>query len=79
MRAILALITMALVGCTNPDQTRELLAAHGMTDIQITGYSLLSCSDDDVYSTGFQATTANGTRVKGSVCAGMFFKGIQSP
>lgn len=76
MLTLPALISLFVVsGCTNPDDSIRLLKNQGMTNIEITGYNLLACSDDDVYHTGFEATTPNGTQVSGTVCSGLFFKG----
>jgi hypothetical protein len=68
-------LVLALVGCTQPDKARELLNAQGYSDIQITGYNVWGCSDDDTYHTGFRAKSANGSVIEGTVCAGLFFKG----
>lgn len=60
-----------LIGCTQPEEARKILEAQGLTNITITGYNAFACSEDDNYSTGFEATSVNGTRVKGTVCKGM--------
>ena len=71
---IAVLTVVAIVGCTKPDDARRVLAAHGYTDISITGYRWFSCSKDDTYHTGFVATSPAGIRVEGCVCDGFLFK-----
>lgn len=68
-------IALLVAGCTQPDKTRYLLEASGYKEVEITGYRLWACSDDDAYHTGFIATGPTGKRMKGTVCAGLFFKG----
>lgn len=76
MKTKLALITILLLsGCTRSEKARELLDANGYRDIEITGYNFFSCSEDDVFHTGFRATGPTGKTVEGTVCAGWFFKG----
>lgn len=76
---IVALIALALfVGpsaCTQPDRATDLLTRQGYTSIEITGYRFFSCSDDDLYHTGFTAKSPTGQDISGTVCAGWFFKG----
>jgi hypothetical protein len=63
-----------LGGCTDPNSARKILDNNGYEDINMTGYRLLMCGEDDFYSTGFQATSVKGVKVSGAVCSG-FFKG----
>jgi len=60
-----------LSACTNSNKTRETLESSGFTDIEITGYSPFSCSEDDTYKTGFRAKNPKGNPVKGTVCCGL--------
>lgn len=71
MKRLLLLIALVLAGCTQPEHARKVLEAQGLTNIVITGYSAFSCSDNDTFATGFEATSVNGARVKGTVCEGM--------
>jgi hypothetical protein len=75
MKKLLFPALLLIAGCTQPDKARGLLEANGYRDIEITGYSLFSCSEDDTFATGFKATGPTGKRLKGTVCAGLFFKG----
>lgn len=71
---VLVLLMTLLLGCTDGDNTRRILAENGYTDIHLTGYKFFSCSKDDFYHTGFTATSPVGKRVSGTVCSGLFFK-----
>lgn len=62
-------------GCTSTSAAKQAAEASGFTDVVITGWSPLSCSDDDVTCTGFEATSPNGKRVRGAVGCGIVFKG----
>ena len=44
----------------------------GYTDIQITGYVVMGCGEQDVFHTGFRAKSPNNTSVDGVVCSGWF-------
>ena len=59
-------------GCTNDSKARSVLISQGYKDVRITGYSFMACSEDDIYSTGFNATTPSGQKVSGTVCSGWF-------
>jgi len=73
MRKVLVVLgSVALAGCTDADGAVRAVAAQGLSDVQTTGYRFLGCSEDDVFRTGFEATTAAGHRVSGVVCSGWF-------
>lgn len=74
MRVIGLLLVVFMVGCTQPDRAVDLLESQGYENINITGYDVWGCSQDDTYHTGFTATM-NGRQVAGTVCAGFLFKG----
>lgn len=74
-RTIAALVlAVSLVGCTDADNATKVLNANGFEQIQITGYSLFGCSEDDFQRTGFIAVGPTGKTVKGTVCSGLLFK-----
>lgn len=73
-RLLIILALPLLASCTDERGARRALEAQGYRDIQITGYRMWGCSDNDSYHTGFKATGANGTTITGVVCAN-FFKG----
>lgn len=76
MKPLLTVLAVFLLtGCTSPESATKTLQNQGMTDIQITGYRWLACSEDDTYKTGFTATSISGAEVSGAVCAGWFGKG----
>ena len=66
--------SFALMACSDEGAAKDSLVKAGFEDIKITGYSPLSCGEDDFSSTGFTATNANGTKVEGVVCCGLIFK-----
>lgn len=66
-KIILASALFLVVGCTNPTGTKELLEKQGYTNIKITGYRPWMASDNDSYSTGFEATSPTGQKVTGAV------------
>jgi len=68
--AAMALIT--LCGCTDATGAKKALEGAGYSNIQMTGYSMFSCGQDDVYKTKFSATGPTGKQVTGAVCAGIF-------
>jgi hypothetical protein len=76
MRPISFIIALGLAftlsGCTQPDRTFFTLQDQGYTEIKIGGYGFLRCSEDDIFATNFTAVNANGARVSGTVCAGIF-------
>jgi len=69
---LFVLLTLLFVSCTNPDEAKRVLEASGFTHIQITGYSIGGCAEDDFYHTGFIAIGQNGQAVEGVVCSGLF-------
>jgi hypothetical protein len=75
MRFVALALLIVIAGCTAPDKATQLLKAQGYTDIKITGYNFLGCSEDDITHTGFTAKTPAGITINGTVCGGMLFKG----
>lgn len=61
---------LTLAGCTDDEGSRRALESNGFTDIQLTGYELVGCGNDDQFSTGFTAKNSQGKRVSGVVCCG---------
>lgn len=74
MKYLIFLALAGLAACTDPQNATRILREQGYTDIQMTGYNAFACSDDDTYHSGFTAKSPNGTPVKGTVCAGVWFK-----
>ena len=62
-------------GCTQPDNAKRILEDQGYTEIQMRGYDILNCSEDDAYKDKFIAKGPTGKTVSGVVCAGLMFKG----
>ncbi len=76
----LLLLLLGCVACGTDEAPRavlDVLQVEGMTEVEITGVAVFSCSDDDsmVTSRTFRARTREGTLVEGSVCCGLILKG----
>ncbi len=69
---ITSFVVLMLSGCTEDNNAMRILLDQGYTHIHITGYNMVSCSDDDIFKTGFTATSIAGKPVKGTVCTGLF-------
>jgi hypothetical protein len=67
----IALIIM-LAGCTKADTSRRVLESAGYTDVQMDGYAVFGCSDEDTFHDAFSAKGTNGKIVSGVVCSGWF-------
>lgn len=63
--------TFALSGCTADNEAQRVLSGQGYSDIKLTGYRVLTCSDDDTFHTGFTARSISGAKVSGTVCSGI--------
>lgn len=74
MRHLLFLVLLT-VACTDEENSVRALKAHGFVNIRTIGYTWFECGKDDTFHTGFEATNANGQRVKGTVCCGFLGKG----
>ncbi len=58
----------------DPPEATRVLQQQGYKDIKIGGYAWFACSEKDFWQTQFEATALDGTKVKGAVCRGAFFK-----
>ncbi len=72
---LLPIALLACAACSSPNDARRALTAAGYTKIDITGYEVFGCGDDDTFSTGFVATNPAGQEVSGVVCSGWFKRG----
>ena len=70
-RIAMAALVLTLAACTDPDGARRTAENHGLTHVQITGYSFWGCSEDDGWRTEFTALNAQGRSVRGVVCSGV--------
>lgn len=52
---------------------RQLLEA-GYSQVDVSGWNIFACSEDDVFRIGFKALGPTGKPVSGTVCSG-FLKG----
>lgn len=73
-KILLILAAVSLTACTSADEATRALNSAGYTNIQITGFKLFGCSEDDTFRTGFKATGKDGNPVEGTVCSA-FLKG----
>lgn len=71
---VLATLALGLAGCTDGDGAKKALEQAGYTNVEVGGYDMWACGEDDTYATKFKAVGPTGIRVSGTVCAGMFFK-----
>ena len=73
---VIAAAALMLSACgVNSDQATRTLRSMGYTDIQIGGYAIFGCGDNDSFRSKFTATGQDGTKVSGVVCSA-WFKGM---
>lgn len=74
MKKVFCIILAAALssGCSSSNDATKALDAAGYTNIQITGWRMFGCSDDDSFSTGFTALGPNGKYASGVVCSAWF-------
>lgn len=69
---LVALALLLAQGCSTSTETAtRVLTAAGYTNIRLTGYPWLACSDDDWLNYAFTATGPSGAPVEGAVCCGL--------
>lgn len=74
-RSITTAIALFASACVvDSDAARKTLDEAGYTDIQIDGYSPLSCGEEDYSATAFCARNVNGKVACGVVCCGLVMK-----
>lgn len=71
MKYGVVILMCLLAGCTSSNEANRVLSQMGYKDIEYTGYSFFSCSNDDTFKTGFRATSPSGQKVEGVVCSGL--------
>ena len=71
MKTLIAIVlcTILLSSCSGASTSEILLEEQGYTNVEITGFNVFACSEDDMYRYNFTATNPNGKRVKGVVCS----------
>lgn len=75
MKKIMIGFVLLMSSCTNSDATKQTLMDAGYADIEVTGWSVFQCGEDDTFSTGFRARNPKGRLVEGTVCCGLIAKG----
>lgn len=68
----IAIIVFSFSRCTDERGARRILINSGYSNIEITGRRFFMGSRDDLFCTGFEADSPNGTRVTGAVTRGWF-------
>lgn len=58
--------------CIQPEKAERVLRQSGYKNINITGWRPFAKSENDIFSTGFEATSPNGESVSGAVTSGPF-------
>lgn len=69
--ALAALGTIIVGACSDAPTAERTLRLNGYKNIETTGYHLFGCGKDDMYSTGFKATSPSGEPVEGVVCSAL--------
>lgn len=67
--AIVAALTLA--ACTDVPKATRALEGAGYTQIEMTGWKMFGCSENDTFHTGFRAKGPNGQPVEGVVCSAL--------
>lgn len=71
-RALALAALLTLTACSDADTARRILESNGYTVIEVGGYAMWHCSEDDTFATSFVALSPSGQRVTGAVCSGWF-------
>jgi len=73
---ILSLILLFVSGCTDDSKyVTKIVEAEGFHDVNVLGYALFDCSEDDFRRTRFTAVSdSTGKEVSGTVCSRFLFK-----
>lgn len=75
---LLGLFALTMFGCTSENdfqKAKRQLEQQGYTNVTKTGYKVFCCSDEDDFSTGFEATDKQGNKVTGCACS-KYLKGV---
>ena len=76
---ILILTLVFTLNCTSSKgqaTAKKVLEGQGYTEIEFTGWSPFSCSEDDTFSDGFTAKNKKGTKVSGVACSSLIVKSV---
>ena len=71
MKTLIAIVLCAILlsSCSGASTSEILLEEQGYTNVEITGFNVFACSEDDLYRYNFTAINPNGKQVKGVVCS----------
>jgi hypothetical protein len=70
MIPILFVLALLANSCTDEGRSHATLTSAGYTNIEVGGYDMFKCGEDDAYATKFVATNPAGQQVSGTVCCG---------
>lgn len=71
MKTLIAILlcSILLTSCSGASTSEILLEEQGYSNVEIQGFNVFACSQDDLYRYNFTATNPNGKTVKGVVCS----------
>lgn len=70
MRVIIGTaLLLTLSACTDEAGARRAIEASGMTPVEVGGYPMWGCDQNDTFATKFKARNAQGREVSGVVCS----------
>lgn len=71
MKKLLILLPLCLLltSCDGSSSSIQILQSQGYQNVEITGFNLLACSQDDMFRYNFTASTPEGKNVRGVICS----------
>lgn len=72
MRYLLIILVFLQFSCSSDSdfkKGKKVLKQQGYKNIINTGYKIFCCSQDDTFSTGFEAVDKQGNTVEGCICS----------
>lgn len=74
MKNLITLLCIIVVGvmlssCNYEENAYRILEQSGYSQIELKGYDMFSCSEDDIFRTRFTVKNNAGNTVNGVVCA----------
>ena len=70
---LIGLLALPLAACSvSPTDAERALHAMGIKQVKMGGYAFFGCGEKDTFKSTFEGVGADGQRVTGVVCAGLF-------
>lgn len=63
------LCILFLSACDGSNTSLTVLEEQGYSNVEIKGFNVFACSEDDMYRYNFTAQNVNGKQVRGVVCS----------